>query len=100
MGSRNINIEFVHRTGEKKEDTSRTIVAKFSSYKTKETILKNARKLKDTDYYINEDFSKETIEITKENWKKVKELRKNGKYVILVYDKVFWREKTSSENIP
>ena len=44
---------------------SRTIVAKFSSYKTKETTLKNARKLKDTGYYINEDFSKETVEIRK-----------------------------------
>ena len=63
-------------------------------------ILKNARKLKDTGYYINEDFSKETVEIREENWKKVKELRKNGKCTILVYDKVFWREKRSSENTP
>ena len=67
---------------------------------TKKLILKNAWKLKDTGYYINEDFSKETVEIWKENWKKVKELRKNGKYAILVYDKVFWREKRSSENTP
>ena len=56
----NIKIESAHRTGEKKEDTSRIIVAKFSSYKTKETILKNARKLKDTGYYINEDFLKKS----------------------------------------
>ena len=40
-------------------------------------------------HYINEYFSKETVEIRKENWKKVKELRNDGKYVILVYDKVF-----------
>ena len=52
-------------------------------------ILKNARKLKNTGYYKNEDFLKETVEIRKENWKKVKELRKNDKYAILVYDKVF-----------
>ena len=31
-------------------------------------------------------FSNETVEIGKENWKKVEELRKNGKYAILVYD--------------
>ena len=41
---RNIKIERAQRTGERKEDTSRTIVAKFSSYKTKELILKNVRK--------------------------------------------------------
>ena len=100
VGLRNIKIERAHRTGERREDTSRTIVAKFSSYKTKELILKNVRKWKDTVYYINENFSKETVEIRKENWKKVKALRSNGKYAILVYDKVFWREKRSSENIP
>ena len=30
-------------------------------------ILKNARKLKDTGYYINEDFSKETVSKTSKN---------------------------------
>ena len=51
-------------------------------------------------YYINEYFSKETVEIKKENWEKVKELRKNGKYAILVYDEVLWRRKRFSENTP
>ena len=63
-------------------------------------ILKKARKLKDTGYYINKDCSKETVDIRKESWKKVKELRRNGEYAILVYDKAFWREKRSSENTP
>ena len=35
-----------------------------------------------------EDYSKETLKIRKEKWKEVKELRKNGTYAILVYDKV------------
>ena len=42
----------------------------------KELMLKNAWKLKDTGQYINEGFSKETAKIRKENWKKVKEFRK------------------------
>ena len=92
LGLPNIKIELANRTGERQEGTSRTIVAKFSNYKTKELILKNARKLKDTGDY--------TVEIRKENWKKVKELKKNGKYAILVYDKIYWREERSSENTP
>ena len=40
LGLRNIQIERAHRTGERKQDTSWTIVTKFSSYKTKELILK------------------------------------------------------------
>ena len=34
------------------------------------------------------------------NQKKVKEIRKNGKCAILIYGKLFWREKRSSENTP
>ena len=63
-------------------------------------ILKNATKSEDTGYCINEDFSKETVEIRKKNWKKIKELRKNGKYAVLVYDKVFWGDKRSSGKTP
>ena len=63
-------------------------------------ISKYSRKLKDMGYYRNKDFSKETAEIRKNNWKKVKELRKNGKYAILVYDKVVRRKKRSSKKTP
>ena len=80
-------------------DTSRTIVAKFSSYKTKELILKKANQLKGTGYYINEDFSKETLETRKENWKKVKKLRESGKYAVLVYNKVVWKERNPTNSI-
>ena len=38
--------------------------------------------------YINEDFSKETMDIRKEKWKSVKSLRSPGKYAILGYDKI------------
>ena len=38
---------------------------------------------------ICEDFSKTTVEIQKKNWKKVKELRAQNKFAILVYDKIY-----------
>ena len=97
-----IGIERAHRVGPKVDNSEipRTIVVKFSSFKAKELILKKANQLKGTGYYINEDFSKETLEMRKENWKKVKQLRENGKYAVLVYDKVVWRERnpTNSAN--
>ena len=67
LGLQNIKIERAHRTGERKEDMSRTIVTKFSSYKTKKLILKSSRNLNDTGYHINENVSEETVEIRKEN---------------------------------
>ena len=45
-------------------------------------------KLKGQSIYINEDFSKETMDIRKDKWKSVKLLRSQGKYAILVYDEI------------
>ena len=84
----NISVERAHRVGNKGKNNKRTIVLKLASFKDKLKIISEARKLKGTNISINEDYSKETLEIRKEKWKEVKELRKNGTYAILVYDKV------------
>ena len=49
-------------------------------------ILKEARNQKPKGIWIYEDFSKEAVKITKELWGKVRELRSQNKYAILVYD--------------
>ena len=84
----NISVERAHRVGNKEKNNKRTIVLKLASFKDKLKIISEARKLKGTNISINEDYSKETLEIRKEKWKKVKELRKNGTFAILVYEKV------------
>ena len=89
----NISVERAHRVGNKGKNDKRTIVLKLASFKDKLKIISEARKLKGTNISINEDYSKETLEIRKEKWKEVKELRKNGTYAILVYDKVVIKAK-------
>ena len=89
----NISVERAHRVGNKEKNNTRTIVLKLASFKDKLKIISEARKLKGTNICINEDYSKETLEIRKEKWKEVKELRKNGTYAILVYDKVVIKGK-------
>ena len=92
-----INIERAHRVGNKSNEKNapRTIVAKFSSYKDKQAILSVANKLKGKNIYIyiNEDYSKETLEIRKENWQTVKRLRSQGTYAYLVYDRIVTKGK-------
>ena len=62
-----ITMERAHRVGNKSNErnTPRTIAAKFSSYKDTQTVLSIAKKIKGKKIYINEDYSKETLEITK-----------------------------------
>ena len=84
----NISVERAHRVGNKGKNNKRTIVLKLASFKDKLKIISEARKLKGTNISINEDYSKETLEIRKKKWKEVKELRKNG-----TYDKVVIKGK-------
>ena len=64
-------------------------MAKLSSFKIKEHILTEAKKKKLKSIQIYEDFSKATVEIRKKSWDRVKELRDQYKYGILVYDKIY-----------
>ena len=89
LGIQNVKIERAHRVGDKKRSPCRTIVANLSSFKMKKRILAEAKKRKPKGIQIYEDFSKATVEIGKKNWEKVKELRAQNKYAILVYDKIY-----------
>ena len=89
----NISVERAHRVGNKGKNNKRAIVLKLASFKDKLKIISEALELKGTNISINEDYSKETLEIRKEKWKEVKELRKNGTYAILVNGKVVIKGK-------
>ena len=56
------------------KDKPRTIVFKLHSYEDKERIMRNVYQLKDTDYYINKDFSKATLNVKAELWDEGKRL--------------------------
>ena len=67
--------------------------------KLKQPIELEQNKKEREDIYIYEDFSKATVAIRKENWEKVKALRQRGKYAILVYDKIYLRDKLQVNNL-
>jgi hypothetical protein len=94
LNIKNVTIERAHRTGKASNKFPRAIVAKLLNFKDKENILQNAKKLKDTGIFIKEDFSYETQQIRKSLWEEVKGIRESGKYAVIKYDKVYWREFT------
>ena len=83
-----VNIEKAYRVGNTNSTLPRTIIVKFPSFKGKQIVLSAAKKLKGQNIYVNEYFSKETMDIRKEKWKSVKSMRSQGKYAISVYDKI------------
>ncbi|XP_075737251.1 uncharacterized protein LOC142814728 [Rhipicephalus microplus] len=52
------DIERAHRLGIHSLNRNRPIIVKFLSYKTRDALLSNGRKLKNTNYSIGEDFSR------------------------------------------
>ena len=60
-----ISVDWAHSVGSKEKNNKRTIVVKLASLKDKLKIISEARKLKGTNTSINEDYSKETLEIKK-----------------------------------
>ena len=64
---------------------SRTIVCRFLNYNDWTNILKNAKKFKGKNIFINEDFFHKTMELRKELWEKVKKHRNEGKIAYLHY---------------
>ena len=65
----------MHHVKRGKNDKSarpRTIVCNLLSFKEKKLVMKNAKKLKNTNIFIDKDFSPETIEYRKQLWEEVK----------------------------
>ena len=64
----NVVIERAHRTGNKSKERSQS---QFSFDKGKMNILKNCKKMANTNFSIFEDFSGETAATNKEKWQEV-----------------------------
>ena len=90
-------MEGAHRTKRNYKDKDkkrpRTIVLRLANFKDKSIILKNLNKLKRSGVYINKDFSRETTELRKKLWDKVKQLRSEGKFACLNYCSMITREQ-------
>ena len=74
-----LHIERAHRTGQRVDNKPRTIVARFTSYADREMVMRNARKLKGTRIYINEDLCPASQEIVKQQLPRLRKAKDEGK---------------------
>ena len=65
-----------------------TIVCKLLNYKQKKEILRNTKKLKGSNIFINESFCYETMQYQKKLWEEVRNLRSQGKITYLNYPSI------------
>ncbi|KAH8009195.1 hypothetical protein HPB51_012693 [Rhipicephalus microplus] len=87
LGVKCENIERWHRLGTPRNNSSpRPVIIKLIDFRTKTQILGNARKLKGSKIYINEDFSARVRQICKSLWQHSVDIRKNADKVRLRHD--------------
>ena len=85
-----VDIERAHRMSSRPNNTNnsnnpRTIICNLLRYKGKLKILQKANKLKGTNIFMNEDFSRETMELRKQLRKEVEAHRDKGRVACLSY---------------
>ena len=69
-----------------------TIITKFLNFKDKQEVLSKykARTLWTKGIFINEGFSEDTMEKRKSLFQRAKELREEGKFAKVVYDRLLF----------
>ena len=88
------DIDRSHRVGKPRDGKPREIIVKMSTYKARQTLISNRKKLKDTrrNVYINEDLTKARKNIAFECRKLLKDQRINQTWT---YDgRIFLRDKS------
>lgn len=60
--------------------------------------MQNAKKLKETNISIDEDFSQETLACRAKLWKEVKQLQSEGKIAKLDYHAIVSQDRNDSYN--
>ena len=103
-GSRNSNnlglaadVESSHRVKSRNQSGQdqgrpRTIICRFNKFEDKQQILNNAKKLRDAGIYIYKDFSKDTMDLRKTLWEKVRQYQKQNKFACLNYRSIIVRD--------
>ena len=64
------------------------MVCNLLNYKQKEEILRNTKKPKRSNIFINEDFRYKTMQYRKKLWEEVKNFRSQGKIAYLNYQPI------------
>ena len=88
-----ILIERAHRVGQKSSTRPRSVIAKFLRFRDREAVLKNSKKLKGTNIYVNEDLCEASRAKRREQLPKLREARSLGKIAYFSHTKLIIKDR-------
>ena len=99
MELEDLTIERAHRVG-RARSRARPVVVKFLSYKDRELVMRNGRKLKGTSITVRDDVSNKVLSKRKELMPRLREARENGKVAFFSYDKLIVKDRLTPAPTP
>ena len=92
----NVNPQFerVHRVGKPNEKQPRDIVAKFTSFRDRDTVFRDRRRFKGTKIFVNEDLCKGSQLARQEQMNDYHDARREGKIVYWNYRTLVTKPRT------
>lgn len=91
-------LERAHRVGQRRDAAPRTIVARFARYSDREAVMRNARKLKGTNIFINDDLCAASQAIKSAQMPKMKQAKAQGKIAYFIRTKLIIKERDNREH--
>ena len=91
-------LERAHRVGLRRDAKPRTIVARFSSYCDRESVMRNARKLKGTNIFVNDDLCPASQVVKNAQMPLLKQARQQGKIAFFRHTKLIIKERYNNDD--
>ena len=88
-----VKVERAHRVGQPQPSRPRTIVACLARYSDREAALRNAKKLRGTNIFINEDLCQASQSLVKMQLPQLKQARSEGKIAYFRHTKLVIRDR-------
>ena len=88
-----LTLERAHRVGQRTAQRPRPVVARFLRYGDRELVMRNARKLKGTNIYVNDDLCPASQEKRRQQLPHLKQARSEGKIAYFRHTKLIIRER-------
>ena len=94
-----ILIDSARRIGRRTQNRPRSILVNFRNFPDRQAILRNSKKLKGTNLFVNEDLCEETRRQRREQLPRLREARSAGKIAYFQRNKLIVRDNLSSEPV-
>lgn len=93
-----IKLERAHRVGTITPSRPRTIVARLANFGDREAVFRNARKLKGTGIYINDDLCPASQQVKRDQLPLLKQARQEGKVAYFKYTKLIIKDRVGQQS--